>query len=187
MVLWEICSISIVDKKAWATISALILLKPTSSRTTGNIARYPFTVRKPDMTLFLILFFLVYGTCNFYVFMKAKTALQPGKEAAFFLIFFIFVMIMSPFIVRMSEKSGHEALATVMAYIGYSWLGLVFLFVSASLALDAYRFFLYAAGLLMRKDLSAISLSAQHAFFVPLCLAVSIAVYGFFEAIQIHP
>jgi hypothetical protein len=198
MVLWKICSILKVDKKAWAIITALILLKTTSSRsdrpcveetrlgTTGNIARYPFAVRKPDMTLFLILFFLVYGTCNLYVFMKAKAALHPGKEAAVFLIFIIFVMIISPFIVRWSEKSGHEALATVTAYIGYSWLGLVFLFVSASLALDAYRFFLYATGLLMRKDLSAISLSSQHAFFVPLCLAVSIAVYGFFEARQIH-
>lgn len=138
------------------------------------------------MTLFLVLFFLVYGTCNLYVFMKAKTALHPGEEAAVFLIFFFIAMIMSPFIVRWAEKSGHEALATVTAYIGYSWLGLVFLFVSASLALDVYRFLLYAAGLLIKKDLSAIYLSAQHAFFVPLCLAVSIAVYGFFEARQIH-
>jgi predicted MPP superfamily phosphohydrolase len=138
------------------------------------------------MTLFLVLFFLVYGTFNFYVFMKAKTALHPGKEAAVFLIFFFIAMIMSPFIVRWAEKSGLEALATVTAYIGYSWLGLVFLFVSVSLVLDVYRFLLYAAGLLIKKDLSAISLSARHAFFVPLCLSVSIAVHGFFEARQIH-
>ena len=138
------------------------------------------------MTLFLILFFLVYSTCNLYVFMKAKTALHPGKEAAVFLIFFIIAMIISPFIVRWFEKSGHEVLATITAYIGYSWLGLVFLFVSASLAFDAYRFVLYAAGLLISKDLSAISMTAQHAFFIPLCLAASIAVYGFFEARQIH-
>src|SRR5574340_162023 len=138
------------------------------------------------MTLFLVLFFILYSTFNFYVFMKAKTALHPGKEAAIFLIFFIFVMIMSPFITRWAERSGHEGLATVTAYIGYSWLGLVFLFVSASLALDAYRLLLYAAGLLIRRDLSAISMTAQHAFFVPLCLSVSIAVYGFFEAGQIH-
>ncbi len=138
------------------------------------------------MSLFLILFFFVYGTFNFYVFMKTKTALQPGKEAVVFLMFFIIAMIMSPFIVRWFEKSGHEVLATITAYIGYSWLGLIFLFVSASLALDAYRFLLYVAGLLIRKDLSSISLSAQHAFFIPLCLAVSIAVYGFFEARQIQ-
>lgn len=134
------------------------------------------------MTLFLILFFLVYTTCNLYVLIKAKTALRPGKKGSVFLIFFIVAMIISPFIVRWSEKSGHEVLATITAYIGYSWLGLVFLFVSASLALDAYRFLLYVAGLLMRKDLSAISMTEQHAFFVPLCLSLSIAIYGFFEA-----
>ncbi|MFZ2198515.1 MAG: hypothetical protein WAV13_12320, partial [Thermodesulfovibrionales bacterium] len=138
------------------------------------------------MTLFLIFFFLVYSTCNIYVLIKAKKALQPGKKAAVFLIIFIFAMIISPFIIRWSERSGHEVLATITAYVGYSWLGLVFLFVSASLALEAYRFFLYTAGLLIRKDLAAISITAKHAFFVPLCLAVSIAVYGFFEARQIQ-
>lgn len=138
------------------------------------------------MTLFLIFFFLVYTTCNIYVLIKAKTALHPGKKAAAYLIFFIFAMIISPFIVRWAERSGHEVLATIAAHIGFSWLGLVFLFVSASLALDAYRFFLYAAGLLIRKDLSEISITAKHAFFVPLCLSVSIAVYGFFEARQIQ-
>ena len=138
------------------------------------------------MYLFLIFFFLVYGTCNFYVFMKTKTALHPGREAAAFLIFFIIAMIISPLIVRWSEKSGHELLATITAYIGYSWLGLVFLFVSSSLALDAYRIVLYAARLLTGKDLSAVAVSAQHAFFIPLGLAISIAVYGFFEARQIH-
>ena len=138
------------------------------------------------MTLFLIFFFLVYTTCNIYVLIKAKTALHPGKKAAFVLIFFIFAMIISPFIARWAEKSGHVALATITAYIEFSWLGLVFLFVSASLALDAYRLLIYTAGLLTGKDLSAISITAKHAFFVPLCLAASIAVYGFFEARQIQ-
>ena len=138
------------------------------------------------MALFLIFFFLIYGSCNFYVFMKAKTALHPGRETAAFLIFFIFAMFISPFIVRWAEKSGHEVLATITAYIGYSWLGLVFLFVSASFAIDAYRIVLYAAGLLMKKDLSAFSMSEQYAFFIPLGLAISIAAYGFFEARQIH-
>lgn len=138
------------------------------------------------MSLFLASFFLVYSACNFYVFMKAKSALHPGKGASLFMIFFILTMVACPFIVRMSEKSGHESFATIAAYIGYSWLGLVFLFVSASIALEAYRFLLYAAGLLLKKDLSAASVSAQYAFFVPLVLAVSIAIYGFFEAKQIH-
>jgi len=138
------------------------------------------------MSLFLLVFFLVYGACNFYVFMKAKAALHPGRMAAAFLLFFILAMLVSPFVVRLSEKEGHESFATVMAYTGYTWLGLVFLFVSASFGLDAYRLFLHVAGTMLKQDLAAASVSSKNAFFIPLLLAVSIAVYGHFEAKQIH-
>ncbi len=138
------------------------------------------------MSLFLISFFLVYSACNFYVFMKAKAALHPGKATASLLAFFIVLMVISPFIVRLSEKSGYEVFAVITAYTGYTWLGLVFLFVSVSFILDAYRFILYAAGALLKKELSAASVSARFAFFVPLALAVFIVIYGFFEARQIH-
>jgi len=138
------------------------------------------------MSGFLISFVLVYGVCNCYVFMKARAALQPGTGASLLMIFFILVMLACPFIERMFEKSGHEGAATFTAYIGYTWLGLVFLFVSASLVLEAYRFFLYAAGLLLKSDFSAASVSARLAFFVPLGLAMSIAFYGYFEAKHIR-
>jgi predicted MPP superfamily phosphohydrolase len=138
------------------------------------------------MSAFLISFFLVYGACNYYVFMKAKAALHPGTGASLLMILFILVMLACPFIERMSGKSGHEGAATFAAYIGYTWLGLVFLFVSASFVLEMYRFFLYAGGLLLRSDFSAASVSARYAFFVPLGLAVSIAFYGYFEAKHIR-
>lgn len=138
------------------------------------------------MSLFLISFFVVYSACNFYLFLKIKAALLPGKATALLLAFFIVMMVISPFIVRWSEKSGHEGFAVITAYTGYTWLGLVFLFVSVSFLFEAYRFILYIAGLLLKKDLSAASVSALYAFFVPLALAVSIAVYGFFEARQLR-
>jgi len=134
------------------------------------------------MSVFLISFFLVYGSFNYYVFMKAKAALHPGTGASLLMIIFLLAMMACPFLERMYEKSGHEAAATFTAYIGYTWLGLVFLFVSASFVLGMYRFVLYAAGLLLKSDFSAASVSARLAFFIPLCLAASIALYGYFEA-----
>ncbi len=138
------------------------------------------------MSAFLISFFLVYGACNYFVFMKARAALLPGTAASLLMIFFILIMLACPFIERVSEKSGHEGIATFTAYIGYVWLGLVFLFVSASFLLGAYRFSLYAAGLLLKSDFSAASVSARHVFFVPLAIAASIAFYGYFEAKHIR-
>jgi predicted MPP superfamily phosphohydrolase len=102
------------------------------------------------------------------------------------MIFFILAMMACPFVQRVSEKAGHHEAATFAAYIGYSWLGLVFLFVSASFVLEIYRLFLHASGLLLKTDFSSVSVSARPAFFVPLGLALLIASYGYFEAKQIR-
>lgn len=138
------------------------------------------------MTAFLVIFFLIYGAWNFYVFMKARSALHPGPAASLIMIGFLLVMVASPVIVRMSERSGHEGFATLTAYLGYAWLGLVFLFVSTSFLLDAYHFLLRASGLILKRDFSPLSVSARKAFLVPLGIAVMIAVYGYFEAAQIR-
>jgi uncharacterized protein len=138
------------------------------------------------MSAFLISFLLVYGACNYYVFIKARAAFHPGTGPSLLMIFYILVMLACPFIERIAERSGHETVATLTAYIGYTWLGLVFLFVSVSFVLEIYHFSLYAAGLLLKSDFATASVSARYAFFAPLCLAVSIAFYGYFEARQIH-
>jgi uncharacterized protein len=138
------------------------------------------------MRLFLLLFFFVYGIFNFYVFMKARKALRPGKGAALLVISFMLLMIAAPVLVRILERSGHELLATIGAYTGYMWLGLVFIFVSAAVLLDLYRFFLYAAGLALKRDFSGFAPSARAAFFIPVAIALFVSVYGYFEAIQIR-
>ena len=138
------------------------------------------------MSFFLLVFFIIYGACNFYVFTKAKKALHPSTLAAPLLAFFMIIMVISPFIVRLSEKTGHESFASIAAHTGYTWLGLIFLFVSVSFTLDTYRFLLYTAGFVLKKNFSAALPSASHAFFVPLFLSLSIAVYGYFEAEQLH-
>ena len=138
------------------------------------------------MRMFLFLFFFVYGACNFYILIKARRALHPGTGLTLLLVAFMLMMIAAPVLVRLLERSGHESLATVGAYTGYTWLGLAFIFISASLFIDLYSFLLYAAGLLLKKDLSGLSLSARYSFFIPMGLAFVIGLYGYFEAIHIR-
>src|SRR4030043_631905 len=61
-------------------------------------------------------------------------------------------------------------------------MGILFLFVSASLIVDLYSFILYKSGIIMKKDFSALIVSNKHAFFIPLTISVMIAIYGYFEA-----
>lgn len=138
------------------------------------------------MSLFLITFFLLYAGMHLYAFLKARAALAFGLGAGISIAVLMMGMIAAPFIVRLSEKGGFEFFARLTAYIGYTWLGILFLFSSYALATDIYRLFVYLSGLLLRKDLSQLTLSAGQVFFIPLVLSLLTSFYGYFEANNIR-
>lgn len=138
------------------------------------------------MTLFLLTFFFLYSLLHLYAFLRAKTALAFGAGASIFLIFFMLIMIAAPVIVRTSERHNLESLARLMSYIGYTWLGLLFLFCSASIAVDFWRFLAFGASAVFRTDMSAITLSRKVSFYIPLLFSLLAASYGYFEAKDIR-
>ena len=95
------------------------------------------------------------------------------------------IMVFVPLLVRFFERLGFEAVARFLAFIGYFWMGLLFLFVSASLIIDFYQLLVYLAGLIFHRNLAGISLSPRISFFIPLIVCLTIGLYGYFEAIRI--
>lgn len=138
------------------------------------------------MTLFLFTFLLIYGSVHLYAFLRAKAALEFSAATGVFLALFMVVMGLAPLIVRALERAGLELSARVMAYIGYTWMGVLFLFFSYSLASDIYRFLIYLGRMIFSRDLSGLSLSPRYAFFLPLFLSLVTSFYGYFEARDIR-
>ena len=138
------------------------------------------------MSLFFLVFFLLYGGLHLYAFLKAKSAFAFGIHAGLPLALFMLVMVFAPVIIRLSERAGHDLFARLFSYTGYTWMGILFLFCSFSLLTDLYRSVISLAGLVLKADLSGLALSNQYAFFLPLGVALSIAFYGYFEARDIR-
>ncbi len=138
------------------------------------------------MVLFLLTFFAIYGGVHAYAFWKARAALGFGMPGGALVVLFMIVMVLAPILVRVAERLGLEMLSRLLAWIGYGWMGLLFLFFSASLAVDLYRLTVFLTGLLFRRDLAFLSPGAGAAFAVPLILAVGIMIYGYFEAWDIR-
>jgi predicted MPP superfamily phosphohydrolase len=136
--------------------------------------------------LFVLVFFVIYGSIHLYALLKARAALAFGPGAAICLIVFMLAMILAPVIVHYAERLGLELFARIMAHIGFIWGAILFLFFSASVVIDLYRLSVSLAGLIAQRDLSALSLSARHAFVVPLFLSLCISLYGYFEARDIR-
>ncbi len=138
------------------------------------------------MSLFLLTFFLLYGGMHLYAFLKARAAFAFGTETSIYLILFMLLMVFAPFIVYSSEKHGFEFFARLMSYIGYTWMGLLFLFFSVSVVIDIYHALILLIGAILHRDFSDIALSLQYSFFIPLLLSISIAAYGYFEAMDVR-
>jgi predicted MPP superfamily phosphohydrolase len=138
------------------------------------------------MNLFLFTFFFLYSSFHLYIFLKVKSAFTLGAGITLVFILFMAVMVIAPVLVRIFERHAWETLARFLSYVGYSWLGLIFLFCTFSVLLDLYRLVIFTGGMMLRTELSSLVPSPRLAFFIPLLVTVIAAAYGFFEARSIR-
>ena len=138
------------------------------------------------MILFLLSFFLLYGGIHvfFYIRLKAAFQLTPWVHAT--VVLSLLLLLLSPLLVRLSEHQGYEGAVCFLSYLGYSWMGVVFLFFAVSLCLDFYRFAIWMNSELGGFELNHLYPSALILFLAPLLIAVSINIYGYFEALNIR-
>lgn len=140
------------------------------------------------MRLFLLLttFISIYGGLHLHAFLKARQALALGRTASLGLAAFMAVMVAAPIVVRVAENLGAETINRPLAYCGYTWMGLLLLFFSASLATDIYRLAIYLGRHGPAEFLGSIQLSPRNAFFLCLFFSIAATAYGFFEAASIR-
>jgi len=136
--------------------------------------------------IFLTVFLSLYSGLHLYAWFKIRQAISMGPAAGSALIFFLVIMIASPILVRLLERGGWENAARLAAFIGYTWMGLLFIFVVISFAVDAYRMMLLLGGWISHADLSAITPSHRASFLVSVLLVFTIGIYGYFEANHIR-
>jgi predicted MPP superfamily phosphohydrolase len=138
------------------------------------------------MLLFLLTFFTIYGGVHFYAFMKAKAAFSLGLKSGTPVALFMLLMVLAPVTVYFLEKYGLNITARLVSSVGYIWMGLLFIFISTSLAIDVYRFAVHLSGLISGKDISMFLLSSKSAFFIALAIGLLASGYGYFEANHIR-
>jgi len=137
------------------------------------------------MSLFLISFLLIYGSFHLYFFIRLRAAHAMPGWALGLLAFFLMLMIAAPILVRLSERAGHDQLAIILAWLGYIWMGIVFVFASGALAVDLYRFLVWTGGLILHKRL-LFQLGPRTAFYLPLVFSLLVLIWGSFEAWDIR-
>jgi len=134
------------------------------------------------MGLFLIVYFLIYGGLHLYVFLKAWQAFRFQYAFGSVISSVFVLMIISPIIVRFLERGGHDTLARLISYAGYSWLGLMFFFFTISVSFDIVRFLAYVSGALSKTDFTCFIFAYRFFFFCSLICSILFFAYGYREA-----
>jgi predicted MPP superfamily phosphohydrolase len=138
------------------------------------------------MSLFLITFFLLYGALHSYLLVKARQAFSPGMTFTIALVLFILLMITAPLIVYYLEKHGFISWARLLAFVGYCWMGFVFLCFCCLIVVDLYRLFIFAGDSLFPGTWAVLAPSPKYYFPVSVLLSLAIALYGHLEAQNIR-
>lgn len=134
------------------------------------------------MPLFLVAFFVIYGSAHTYALFKAKMAFGFSWWTAVLLAPLLGTLTLGPLIVYFLGKHGMEDAARAASWVGYTWMGLLFFFTWMNLAVDSLNLILRLAGAVSGRGVSAFLIAGKVPFVGLVGLSVALGTYSFFEA-----
>ena len=138
------------------------------------------------MSLFLLSFFLVYGSLHAYALLKARSALAFGPWTTLALLPLLGILLCAPIVTYQLSRNGHESAARAVAYGGYLWMGFLFFLTCLNLSADLLRLPLRAMGRGGIAAHAAAVLAGRPAFLCIVGLAVALSACAVVEASRIE-
>lgn len=138
------------------------------------------------MLRFLLAYLTLSFLAHFFLWQKIRGAFSLSPRLRVSLFLFMAAMTAAPVAVRITEKAGLEVVARALSHIGYTWMGLLFLFLVISAALDAARFFLGRIGASRWQGGGSFRVNPRSLLMGQLTLTVAVYGYGLYEASAIR-
>jgi len=134
------------------------------------------------MKLFLLIFLAMYGSAHAYVYRKLTLAYPLRRCWRQTAIVLLLLATTAPLLIRLSERQGHPHLATALAYPGYIWMAVLFLFITISGSWDLAAAGNHFIAVLLRKPRRQSPHCHRIQLHICTLLAATCTLYGFFEA-----
>ncbi|MEJ5365059.1 MAG: metallophosphoesterase [Desulfosoma sp.] len=136
------------------------------------------------MWTFLLLFLTVYTSMHAVFYYRVHVLFGERKGMALAFTVFLGLMILSPVLCRLLERTGWETQARVLAHVGYPWMGFLFLAFWCSVLVGAVNAVLW--GLHRYAGLNMVRIPEKPAAVAVLVAAGILTLYGAFEAWNIR-
>jgi uncharacterized protein len=138
------------------------------------------------MSLFLFITLGLYSAVHIYALIKARNAIGFGTGTGILIGVFMAGMILALLMIKLFERWGCETLARLAAYIGYTWMGMIFFFFSLALILDVVSLAIQIVKMIPGLKSFPGPPSAMSLFLLPLAGTLIISVVGYFGALKIR-
>lgn len=132
------------------------------------------------MLRFLIIFVSVYSLMHAFFYARVRVILPSSGMFRAMFVLFLTLMVFAPIITRLLERHGHDVSARLMANVGYSWMGFLFLAFWGLLLVFILSLVLKAVHL--ATGASAGGLTGKAPAVAVLVCAALVFIYGFFDA-----
>ena len=138
------------------------------------------------MSLFLLSFFMIYGSMHVYALLKARSALALGSGTTLAVLLLLGILLCAPIVTRALGNHGFEGASRSVARAGYLWMGFLFFLTCLNLSVDLLRLPLWAMGRAGISPNAASALAGRPAFLCVAGLAVALSAYAIVEASRIE-
>jgi len=132
-----------------------------------------------QLLIFLAIFLTVYGGVHFYVYRRLTPLLAKGH---WLLALVLCLLLLMPLLAEWLIHRDAAALAKPLTWIGFTWMGIVFLLFSTLLAVDLYRLLAGILHRLLPQLSGAWLLTPARGALIALLVTIVAAGYSFFEA-----
>jgi hypothetical protein len=137
------------------------------------------------MLLFVLTFLGVYTAMHALVFWGFHPLLKGHPALPTLTWIWMGLMILSPVLVRFLDRNGWETAARGMAWVGFSWMGLLFLAFSVFAVLGCWELLVFIVRKVM-PSLPPLSLHGGVSALIVLFVVLGTVFYGFQEAADIR-
>jgi predicted MPP superfamily phosphohydrolase len=138
------------------------------------------------LIVFLSLYFCIYGAAHLYLLIKWRRAFYLQGIEYFFLFVILTFLLLAPINARLLDSQGYMLASLAMNWIGFLWMGFIFIYVCLALPLDGYHLLVGVGQRLTDTDWTGLMLSRRQSVGLVAALTLGLMVYGAVEAYRVQ-
>ncbi|MBF0518572.1 MAG: metallophosphoesterase [Nitrospirae bacterium] len=131
------------------------------------------------MKLFVVVFVAFYSSIHYYIYSRITNAFPLPVHLRVVLVIFMALMVFTPILIRLAERHGYETAASLSANVGYTWMGLVVIFIPASISFEIIRLISQSG---FFSKMIQLKITSRTVFLLTILITLSAYLYAFIEA-----